>query len=289
MSSLYELCTYRCALPRHLPQVGTGVKPHVCVDTCDAWHDACKDEFFAFSAHAAAASAGLEAAGGLRPCAEGAAGGEGPLLCSRLRDVAGSGEELCREAGGSCLVQVVSSFPSWMAATLHVPRAPVSRRRCGGSIASLPSQAPALPSWQLAPQHSTPADPQAVCAVRLPCTPAGLTPVNASSPDGGDGAASCFDGGVSYRTDMCVAAPPPPPQSGRHRGRGRSGGVGAKDGQAEDQEEETLSPAVYFVAFAVVASLLWLGYTTRQGIMVGAGRRNAFCWAGRANRGWCWR
>ncbi len=112
---LLNLCPYRCALARHRhlypPQVGTGLKPHVCVDTCDAWHDACKDEFFAFSAHAAAAGVGLEAAGGLRPCAEGAAGGEGPLLCSRLRDVARSGEELCREAGGSCGVRVVSSFP----------------------------------------------------------------------------------------------------------------------------------------------------------------------------------
>ncbi len=177
-------------------------------------------------------------------------------------------------------------FLAYVAASLDTLRAPVSHPWCGNSRTSWPLQAP-LPIAHRCEHpnrvflHTFPA----VRAVRPPSPLAGLTPVNASSLGGGDGAASCFDGGASYRTDMCVVAPSPPPQSGRHKGRGRSGGTGGTQGQAEDQEEETLSPAVYFLAFAVVASLLWLGYTTRQGIMVGAGTGNLFPWIGRANNG----
>ncbi len=92
---------------RRHAQVGVGLKPTVCRDTCDAWLAACREEYYTFEPSTPSAFVGR-----MQPCANSAAlGGAGgasgsdaaaaasPLLCSRLGDVAQSGEELCREAG----------------------------------------------------------------------------------------------------------------------------------------------------------------------------------------------
>ncbi|KAG2429358.1 hypothetical protein HXX76_011124 [Chlamydomonas incerta] len=88
------------------PEVGVGLKPTVCRDTCDAWLSACREEFYTFEPSTPSAFVGR-----MLPCANPAALGAGsagasdaaaaasPLLCSRLGDVAQTGEELCREAG----------------------------------------------------------------------------------------------------------------------------------------------------------------------------------------------
>ncbi|KAG2437532.1 hypothetical protein HYH02_011175 [Chlamydomonas schloesseri] len=90
------------------PEVGVGLKPMVCRDTCDAWLAACREEFYTFEPATPSAFVGR-----MQPCANTAALGGGggsagasdaaaassPLLCSRLWDVARTGEELCREAG----------------------------------------------------------------------------------------------------------------------------------------------------------------------------------------------
>lgn len=97
------------ALPaaQHPQQVGVGLKPTVCRDTCDAWLSACREEFYSFETATSSAFVGR-----MQPCTNPAALGAGsagssdaaaaasPLLCSRLGDVARTGEELCREAGG---------------------------------------------------------------------------------------------------------------------------------------------------------------------------------------------
>lgn len=69
-------------------QVGVGLKPKICGNTCNAWYKACSEDFFTFDGYS----------GQLLPCP---AGGPGPGSppCSRLADMASNGQELCSVAG----------------------------------------------------------------------------------------------------------------------------------------------------------------------------------------------
>jgi len=70
------------------PQVGMGLKPAVCSTTCDSWHAACAEDYFTFDV----------ISGQLLPCAV-----DGPLPgappCSKLEDMADSGQAMCELAG----------------------------------------------------------------------------------------------------------------------------------------------------------------------------------------------
>lgn len=84
----------RAHTPRDV-QVGVGLKPAVCLGTCDRWYAACKDEYFGHDPRWDA----------LMPCPEGmvhGAAGSGMLLCSKLHILAADGQQLCQVAGGRC-------------------------------------------------------------------------------------------------------------------------------------------------------------------------------------------
>ncbi len=65
------------------PEVGVGLKGGVCKETCDAWHELCRDDFFEYH------SLSKE----LMPCSDNS------LVCSQLRELAADGADLCRKAG----------------------------------------------------------------------------------------------------------------------------------------------------------------------------------------------
>ncbi|PNH06803.1 30S ribosomal protein S17, chloroplastic [Tetrabaena socialis] len=211
------------------PEVGVGLKPAVCRSACDEWLAACRDEYFTFEGAAASTSF---LGGRLLPCASpealaavrGAGGGggdgegSGPLLCSRLGDVARDGEELCREAGFTVAGRATTSSSSAGAGL-------------GGAAG-------------------------AVAAVLAAGARNGK---EEEEEEGEEEGGSCFDGSptASFRTDFCQP-PPPPARAPESQGRRRKG---AGDGE----EEGGVSSPVYFLAVAVIASVLWLTYTTRQG------------------------
>ncbi|GBG27235.1 Hypothetical Protein FCC1311_034572 [Hondaea fermentalgiana] len=67
------------------PEVGLGRKRIICKSTCDAWFDACKDEFFATTSAVAGDT--------LVPCLQDA------VVCSQLADFVPSGTALCATYG----------------------------------------------------------------------------------------------------------------------------------------------------------------------------------------------
>ncbi|KIZ02645.1 hypothetical protein MNEG_5314 [Monoraphidium neglectum] len=68
------------------PEVGVGSKPAVCLQTCDATFDACREDFFTFS----------ESSGSLAPCGSETAGA---LVCSTLSQHVSGGRGYCEAMG----------------------------------------------------------------------------------------------------------------------------------------------------------------------------------------------
>lgn len=71
--------TARMACRQCDPDVGTGLKPAVCQQTCDDWFASCKDDFFEQD----------HLGGQIRPCSEEA------VVCSKLSEIAADGSSLC--------------------------------------------------------------------------------------------------------------------------------------------------------------------------------------------------
>lgn len=68
------------------PQVGVGIKKHICRDTCSSLFDACAQDFFSYDS-----GSGL-----VSPCSEQTSG---MLVCSQLTDLVSSAAEFCKAAG----------------------------------------------------------------------------------------------------------------------------------------------------------------------------------------------
>eukprot|EP00884_Botryococcus_braunii_P010735 jgi/Botrbrau1/19663/Bobra.0003s0027.1 len=66
------------------PEVGVGSKPATCLEACEGWYAACRNDFFEFVEER------------LRPCSPKS---QRSLVCSQLKELAGSGAGLCAAAG----------------------------------------------------------------------------------------------------------------------------------------------------------------------------------------------
>uniref|UniRef100_A0AAV1UKS1 Folate receptor-like domain-containing protein n=1 Tax=Peronospora matthiolae TaxID=2874970 RepID=A0AAV1UKS1_9STRA len=81
-SSMCQALTEEMTCASCHPLMGTGEMKNVCPRLCDRWFNACKDEYYAYGG-----------AGVLSPCYGNA------LVCSPLKEIAGSGAEFCVHMG----------------------------------------------------------------------------------------------------------------------------------------------------------------------------------------------
>lgn len=78
------------------PEVATGVKTHICADTCRSLYQACAQDFFAYDA----------SNGFISPCSEQSSG---MLVCSQLTDLVSSAADFCKAAGFGSMAKAAAA------------------------------------------------------------------------------------------------------------------------------------------------------------------------------------